>query len=121
MEIFFLFFMIILIESLEKAKSYIYEIKEESRNPILVLINTKYDLYLDSTKNENFVTDEEALEFADKHNILFFHISNFEKYETGIKELLTLTTMEYLKRNKEKEEIYNDLNIDTILNKKKTL
>ena len=29
--------------------------------------------------------------------------------------------MEYLKHNKEKEEIYNDLNIDTILNKKKTL
>ena len=106
--IFFIFYDSFDRESFEKAKSYIYEIQGQSSNPILVLIRTKYDLNLDSTKNENFVTDEEALEFADEHNILFFHISNFEKYETGIKELLSLTIKEYLKRKEieEKEDLY---------------
>ena len=51
------------------------------KNKIFVLIRNKYDI----TKEE--ISDEEAIEFEDSNNMLFFHLSLHEKNETGIKEL----------------------------------
>ena len=79
--------------SFEKAKSlvmkYLYNKKQ-----ISFLIRSKYDLSLNSENNE-IVSDEEALEFADKNNLIFTHISPFEKYGTGLDDLFDIIFKEY--------------------------
>ena len=47
------------------------------------MIRNKYDSKINE-KNVNIVSDEEVLEFADKNNLFFQHISCFEKNEYGI-------------------------------------
>ena len=74
-------------------------------NVIFALIRNKYDKNLENRNNEDFVSDEEALEYADKHKLLFTHLSNFVKYETGIKELFELVLNKYLKREKKLKSI----------------
>ena len=68
--------------------------------PIFALIRNKYD------KNGKIeISDEEALEFADKKNMLFFHLSLHEKNETGVKELFETILNEYfIRKEKEKNE-----------------
>ena len=86
--------------SFEKAKSiYKERIQDKfTKDKICLLIRSKYG---NSQKElKDFVSDEEALEFADKNNLLFKHISCFEKYETGIKELIMLFLNQYLKKSK---------------------
>ena len=39
------------------------------------------------------------MEYADKNNMLFTHISSFEKYDNGIEQLLDLILIEYLCQN----------------------
>ena len=92
--------MILLTENFLKKQNHL-SMKEN--NPIILLIRNSYDLNIDA--NQNFVTEEEALEFAYENNIFFFHISSFEKNESGIKEILkcTLNAMEYLKGLKDQE------------------
>ena len=66
-----------------------------------MLIRSKYDLNIKSEDNfNNFISDEEALEFTEKNNLLFFHISSFEKNESWIKELFSLSLEKYIKKNK---------------------
>ena len=68
---------------------------------VYILIRSKYDLNLKSEDNfNNFISDEEALKFAEKNNLLFFHISSFEKNEPGIKELFFFGLKKYLEKNK---------------------
>ena len=79
------------------------ELKSVYNYSIFVLIRNKYDLKINQENNDNdidndYVPDEEALEFADKNNIIFTHASSFEKYETGIKELLSFISIKYLER-----------------------
>jgi hypothetical protein len=102
-EIFFVFYDSFDREFFEKAKSFIHDIKQRNNNPIILLIRNSYDLNIET--NQNFITEEEALEFACENNIFFFHISSFKKDESGIKEILefTLNAMEYLKNLKEKK------------------
>ena len=70
------------------------------KNTIFALIRNKYD-----NKYREEVSDEIALEFADKNNMLFFHLSLHEKNETGVKELFENVLNEYFKRKiKEKEK-----------------
>ena len=69
--------------SFEKAKILIKDCLNDNKKLICFLIRSKYDLNLNSEKNE-IVSDEEALEFADKNNLIFTHISSFEKYGNGI-------------------------------------
>ena len=71
-----------------KAKMIYQELSQTYKDVIYCLIRCKYDFSLKGNNND-FVYDEEALEFATKNNIIFCHISSFEKYETGIKELFT--------------------------------
>ena len=61
---------------------------------IYFLVRSKYELSLLSEKNE-IISDEEVLEFADKNNIIFTHISSFENYGNGIDNLFDLIIKEY--------------------------
>ena len=81
-------------DSFNKAKTLYKQAFENNKNIIYFLIRIKYDLNLNSEKNE-IVSDEEALEFADKNNLIFTHISSFEKYEDGIENLFDLILKEY--------------------------
>ena len=65
---------------------------------MVFLIRVKYDLNIKSDNNENidFVSDEEAMEYSDKNNMIFLHISSFEKYDNGIENLLNLILKLYL-------------------------
>ena len=64
---------------------------------IFGLIRIKYDNYI-KKEEEDFVPDEDVLEFADKNNFFFFHLGIFQKYETGIKELIKKIIDEYIKK-----------------------
>ena len=60
---------------------------------IIIIVRSKYDLNLESTENNiDIVSDEEVLEYLnnknDNDNIFFFHLSSYEKYESGINNLL---------------------------------
>ena len=81
-------------DSFEKVDNYLYQIKSSKEgNPFLcMLIENKYELNINDKKNDKYhnnvndiVTQEESLEYADKNNIYFVHLSNIEKYEKGIK------------------------------------
>ena len=77
------------------------ELKFMSKKPIIILVRNKYDLEISKeSKINDFVSDEETLEFADKNNIKFAHVSSIDKYGNGIKELLTLVLNQIL-MNKE--------------------
>ena len=98
--IFFIFYDAFDKDSFKRAKSFYEDIKNLGiTNPIYVLIRSKYEIALDSNDKKNIVTDEEALEYAEKNNLLFFHLGIFEKYETGIIDLMKFALYEYLKRN----------------------
>ena len=87
--------------SFKRVDEILIEIKRDGiTNVIFALIRNKYDKNLGKKNNGNIVTDEEALEYADKHKLLFTHLSNFVKNETGIKELFGLVLKEYLKKEK---------------------
>ena len=87
------------MRTLDAIKDKIYFFNDYCiRNAIFALIRNKYDY-----KCRNEISDEEALEFADKNNMLFFHLSLHEKNETGIKELFETVLNEYFRR-KEKEK-----------------
>ena len=58
------------------------------KDKLYFLIRIRYELK--SKENNDFVSDEEALEFAHEKDAYFCHISVFEKYETGIYELFKL-------------------------------
>ena len=75
--------------SFEKAKIYFQEAQNiKKEDSIYILIRTKYELK--NKENKDFVSDEEALEYANEKHAYFCHISAFEKYETGIYELFKL-------------------------------
>ena len=98
-EIFIIFYDHLDRESFEEAKLYYNNFKTNyiENNPICILVSSKYDINLKSEENKNIVSEEEVLEFVDENDIFFFHISSFEKYETGINELLTFISIKCLK------------------------
>ena len=87
-------------DSFDRAKLYFKEIKDNTNNinQIKVLVRSKYEINL-KTNEKDFVTDEEALEYADKNKMYFAHIATYEKYETGINELIEFIVKEYVKTN----------------------
>ena len=85
--------------SFKMIKEHFRNIKEYcSKDPICALIRGKYDLNIKSNEYKDIITDEEALEFTDENNIIFFHLSNFEKYENGVNNIITSVLKEYIKR-----------------------
>ena len=95
-DIIFLFYDSSFKYSLESIKEKQYFFTQHcKKNIIFALIRNKYDI------KEKAISDEEALEFADLNNMLFFHLFFHEKNETGIKELFEKVLNEYFKRRKE--------------------
>ena len=86
-------------QSFEKIKS-LYCSGSLDKNCIFFIVRNKYELKRQSDDNSDLISDEEVLEFADKNNMIFKHISILEKYETGIDELFNEIISEYLKFNK---------------------
>ena len=87
-------------ESFDKAKSNIRKFQNiNNANTIIVLCRSKYEISLNSKENQDIITDEEAMEYADKNEIIFFHIASFEKYETGINQLIKLILDKYIRKN----------------------
>ena len=76
-------------DSFNYIKNKISQIQQTNNNAICVLIRNKYDSKINE-KNVNIVSDEEVLEFADKNNLFFQHISCFEKNGNGIINLIEL-------------------------------
>lgn len=73
------------------------EIKSINSKAVYILVRIKFDLGINKeSKNNDFVSDEEALEFADKNNIKFAQVSSVEKYGNGIEELFTLVLNQIL-------------------------
>ena len=91
-------------DSFKYIKNKYSEIKNQNKNSIYVLIRNKYDIKANKDNN-NIVSDEEALEFADANNIIFRHISSIEKYENGIIKLFELILDKVLDEEKKKPSI----------------
>ena len=88
-DIFFFFYNSYDISSFERVKKMVDRCKQNvDKNPIFILIRSRYDECLENNDNKNIVSDEEALEYADLNNLYFAHLSNFEKNDTGFNELL---------------------------------
>ena len=87
--------------SFKRVDEILFQIKNEDiKNVILGLISNKYEKNVKNVHNMDIVSDEEALEYADKNKLYFSHLSNFVKYETGINQIFELVLNEYLKREK---------------------
>ena len=86
--------------SFQRAKKFFNMAKDNTNDKklVIVLVSSKYDLYVKSKENMNRVSDEEALEYASKNDIPFAHISIVEKYDNGINELIDKALKEYFKR-----------------------
>ena len=76
-------------DSFNYIKNKISLIQQTNNKAICVLIRNKYDSKINEN-NVNIVSDEEVLEFADKNNLFFQHISCFEKNGNGIINLIEL-------------------------------
>ena len=69
-----------------KAKEIYKSAYNQNKNAIFCLIRDNYrENY--NLRSKLIISDEEALEFADKNNLLFSHISINEKYECGLNQL----------------------------------
>ena len=81
-------------KSFEKAikiYKYIKEYINRNKGAIYILVRSKYELNkIEQDNGNNFVSDEEALEFVEKNNIIFCHISSLQQHESGRKELFSL-------------------------------
>ena len=86
--------------SFERAKTLFNMVKDDTNDKkvVIVLVSSKYDLYVKSKENMNRVSEEEALEYPSKNNIPIAHISIVEKYDNGINELFDKALKEYFKR-----------------------
>ena len=99
-DIFLIFYDAFDIDSFKRAKSYFENIKKlDNKNPIYVLVRSKYDNNLNKEKNNNnFIRDEEALKYADENNMYYYHIGTKEKFETGINDLFEFILNKYIKQ-----------------------
>ena len=88
-------------QSFETIDKLIEQIKQSNKEkePIFAIVRSKYDSCLNNNDKTEFISDENALEYADKRNLIFCHLSSFEKYETGINYLIETILDEYMKRN----------------------
>ena len=93
-------------ESFNTLKDYSDSILSIDEKRIIIIIRNKYELNLESTKNNiDIVSDEEVFEYINKKNIndniYFFHLSNYEKYESGINNLLEFILIKSIEKNLE--------------------
>ena len=91
-------------ESFNTLKDYSDSILSIDEKRIIIIVRSKYELNLEHTENNiNIVSDEEVFEYINKKNIndniFFFHLSNYEKYESGINNLLEFIIIKSIKKN----------------------
>ena len=91
-------------ESFNTLKDYSDSILSIDEKRIIIILRNKYELNLESTENNiDIVSDEEVLEYINNKNIndniFFFHLSNYEKYESGINNLLEFIIIKSIKKN----------------------
>ena len=85
--------------SYDKANYWIRLAMENAKkDTIFGLIRIKYDNNIIKKEEEGFVPDEELLEYENKNNFFFCHLGIFQKYETGVKELIKKLIHEYVKK-----------------------
>ena len=94
-------------QSFEKVKEFYHSYlcdKFKTNNVIYFIVRAKYDLNNKLNDNSEIINDEEVLEFANKYNMFFTHMSSTEKYETGIDNLFDQILSELIKLIKNKSE-----------------
>ena len=89
-------------ESFKKAKYLLKLVKDFSikSNVIIALIGNKYQEKNCSDEHNIKVSEEEVLEFAQKKNLIYGHLSILENYSNGIIELVYKIMREYTKKSK---------------------
>ena len=99
-DIIFIFFIYNNKDSFKRAKSIFQKAKIVTKpNAIFALIGTKYDKNKNCLKeNEHILHEEEILEFVDKNNLFFGHLSIKEKYSNGINEIFMKAMDKYKKK-----------------------
>ena len=98
-DVYLLFYNSLNRKSFKRVDKILKAMKENNpkKNAIYILICCKYDLKVEPYTN--VVTEEEVLEYADKNNLLFCHLSNKEEYKKEITGILSKILNEYLKAN----------------------
>ena len=91
-------------ESFNTLKDYIDSILSIDEKRIIIIVRNKYELNIEHIKNNiDIVSDEEVFEYINKKNIndniFFFHLSNYEKYGSGINNLLEFIIIKSIKKN----------------------
>ena len=91
-------------ETFNTLKDYSDGILSFDEKRIIIIVRSKYELNSESLENnKDKVSDEEVLEFINSkninNNIFFFHLSNYEKYESGINNLLEFIIIKSLEKN----------------------
>ena len=87
-------------QTFERAKFFVEYTKKECANKdcTYVLISNKYDINFKSKNYDNIISDEEAIEFAEKNNLLFARLSILEKYSNGVNEILKKALESYIQK-----------------------
>ena len=98
-DVYLLFYNPLSRKSFERIKNIlnIMKLNEQKKDSIYILIESKYDIKKENDTNKNIVSEEEALEYADKNNLVFCHLSNKVEYEKGINEIFSKILNLYLK------------------------
>ena len=99
-DVYLLFYNSLNRKSFKRVDKILKKMKENNpkKNAIYILIESKYDLKIESNIDKSIVTEEEALEYADKNNLLFCHLSNKEKYKKEIDEIIVKILNQYLNK-----------------------
>ena len=101
-DIVFIFFIYNSKNSFKRANT-IFQLAQINTKPdvVFALIGNKYDEDKNCLKEEdNILNEEEILEFVEKNNLIFGHLSIKENYSDGINEIFMKVMNEYAKKKK---------------------
>ena len=105
------FYNILSKASFIRIKEIIEDIKDQELNkPLIAIIGARYDIDSKAIDEQNIVKEEEVLEYSDKNNFYYAHLCSFEKYETGINQIIESVLRIYLNtkgKNKNNSNIEN--------------
>ena len=101
-DIVFIFFIYNSKDSFVRANALFQLVKYNTKpDAIFALIGNKYDEDKNCIKEEeNLLNEEEILEFVEKNNLIFGHLSIKENYSDGINEIFMKVMNEYTKKKK---------------------
>ena len=99
-DVYLLFYNSLNRKSFKRVDKILKTMKENNpkKNAIYILIESKYDLKIESNIDKNIVTEEEALEYAEKNDMLFCHLSGGERYKREINEIIVKILNEYFNK-----------------------